>query len=53
VTLTTQLSVTVGHENGGLLVARENQWNIILLMESVEQREDVVSWQSRDKFYSL
>jgi hypothetical protein len=45
--------VTVGHENGGLFVARENQWNIILLMESVEQREDVVSWQSRDEFYSL
>jgi len=34
-------------------VARENQWNIILLMESVEQREDVVSWQGRDEFYSL
>jgi hypothetical protein len=45
--------VTVGHENGGLFVARENQWNIILLMEGIEQRKDVVSWQGRDEFNSL
>jgi hypothetical protein len=51
--LATAAGVTIGHENGGLFVARENQWNIILLMESVEQREDVVSWQGRDEFYSL
>ena len=36
-------SVTVGHEDGGLFVARENQWDIILLVERVEQREYVVT----------
>jgi hypothetical protein len=51
--LTAAAGVTVGHENGGLFVARENQWNIILLMEGIEQRKDVVSWQGRDEFNSL
>ena len=45
--------VTVGHENGGLFVARENQWNIILLMKRIEQRKDVVTRQRRDEFNSL
>src|SRR4030095_899210 len=45
--------VAVGHENGGLFVARENQWNIILLMKRVEQRKDVVTRQCRDEFNPL
>ena len=45
--------VAVGHEYGGLFVARENQWDIILLVERVEQREYIVTRQCRDELNPL
>ena len=45
--------VTVGHEHGGLLVTRENQWNIIFLMKRIEQREDIVTRECGDELDSL
>ena len=51
--LTATAGIAVSHEDGSLFVACENQRDIVLLVESVEQREYVVTRQCCDELNPL
>jgi hypothetical protein len=51
--LTATTGVTVGHEYGGLLVTREDQWNIIFLVKRIEQGKNIVTREGGNELNAL